>query len=269
MLTAQAFLLRGLLAGLIAGVLTFGVACVVGEGPIDAAITIEELGAAGEAHDHSAEAGTGAEAEAEAHDHGELSRQAQSTWGLATGTIVFSTALGGIVGLATAFAFGRMGRLRVQAAAGLVALLGFIAVYLVPFVKYPPNPPAVGHEDTIGSRTSMYFLVVLISAVAGIAAVVVARRLTPRLGAFNGGIVAGLGYVVVAVLAFLALPTFDEVPLGFPAGVLWDFRVASLGVQAVMWAAIGLVLGLLMQRAVAKMGRAGAPSTDLPAASTP
>jgi predicted cobalt transporter CbtA len=35
---------------------------------------------------------------------------------------------------------------------------------------------------------------------------------------------------------------------GFPADVLVDFRVSSLGTQLIMWAAIGLIFGPLAER---------------------
>src|SRR4051812_35733971 len=106
MLTARTFLVRGLLAGLIAGVLTFGVAYLVGEPPVASAIALEESAAAPDAaveHEHDAVAG---EPTAE-HSHGDdealVSRANQSTWGLATATVVFGVALGGILGLLSAF----------------------------------------------------------------------------------------------------------------------------------------------------------------------
>ena len=64
MLTARTFLVRGLLAGLVAGVLAFGVAYLVGEPPVAAAISLEELGADSGHHptDDPADAG---------HSHGD------------------------------------------------------------------------------------------------------------------------------------------------------------------------------------------------------
>ena len=103
-MTARTFLVRGLLAGLIAGVVTFGVAYVIGEPPVASAISFEESQAAVEApvadHEHEAAAGETAE-----HSHGDeegsVSRENQATWGLATATVVFGIALGGIVGMAS------------------------------------------------------------------------------------------------------------------------------------------------------------------------
>jgi predicted cobalt transporter CbtA len=36
-----------------------------------------------------------------------------------------------------------------------------------------------------------------------------------------------------------------------PASLLWDFRLASLAQLTVMWLTLGLVFGLLMERAAA------------------
>ena len=47
----------------------------------------------------------------------------------------------------------------------------------------------------------------------------------------------------------MATPSVNEVPEGFPATVLWQFRVASFGAQMLMWLAIGLIFGGLTQRA--------------------
>ena len=255
MLTARSFLVRGLLAGLIAGVLTFAVAYFVGEPSVAGAIAIEEAAssesvdtaAAEETADHDHEvAADGTVAE---HSHGEdaeVSRSTQSTWGLATATIVFGVALGGILGLASAFAAGRLGRLSVRASTMVVTAVGFGAVYLVPYLKYPPNPPAVGNPDTIGDRTSMYFVMLAVSVIVAIVAVVVARRLARTMDSWNATLLATAGYGVIVGLVAWLLPMFDEVPVGFPGDLLWEFRIASLTVQTTMWLAAGLVLAALI-----------------------
>jgi hypothetical protein len=47
------------------------------------------------------------------------------------------------------------------------------------------------------------------------------------------------------------LPAINEVPDQFSAAVLWRFRVASLGIHAVLWTTIGLLFGALTERAMA------------------
>jgi predicted cobalt transporter CbtA len=53
--------------------------------------------------------------------------------------------------------------------------------------------------------------------------------------------------VVIGVIEF-AMPAVNETPAGFPATVLWQFRLASLGTQAVLWATLGLLFGWLTDR---------------------
>jgi len=62
-------------------------------------------------------------------------------------------------------------------------------------------------------------------------------------------LIASAAYLVVIVVANLALPTVNEVPEQFPAVVLWKFRVASIGAQVIMWTTLGLVFGALTERA--------------------
>jgi hypothetical protein len=230
-MTPSNFLIRGLLAGFIAGLFTFGVAHTWGEPQVNAAIAVEDAHAAAEpaTKHHHAEDGT------------VVSRENQSTWGLATGTFGISIALGGIVGLVSAFAVGRIGRLRPGQSTALVALVGFVSLALVPFLKYPATPPAVGNPDTISQRTIDYFSMQGISLIAAIGAVLLARRLLGNLGVYRTVLIAAGSYLVVVLIAGLLLPTVNEIG-SFPADTLWYFRRASLMTITTMWAVIGFVL---------------------------
>jgi hypothetical protein len=244
-MTARNFLIRGLLAGLIAGLLAFFVAYQVGEPHVEDAIALEEAGSAEEEHGHDEGAAAHSHEEEAGHSHGdgetEVSRTNQRTWGLLTGTLVVGTALGGLVALISAAAVGRIGRLRPAASTALISLIGFVSFALVPFLKYPAAPPAVGSGDTIGERTGWFFLFVAISLAAAVAATLLARRLLPNLGTYSA-VVSGAGaYLVVVISAAVLMPTVNE--LGdFPADTLWWFRLSSLFTLATLWGVIGVVL---------------------------
>ncbi|MBD0707811.1 MULTISPECIES: CbtA family protein [unclassified Streptomyces] len=257
--TVRTLLVRGMLAGLIAGLFAFAVAYVAGEPSVNGSIAVEEADSAREAH-----AGHGGTVAAEAAEEEEelVSRPVQSTAGLATGVLVYGVAIGGIAALVFSFALGRVGRFSPRATAALVAAAAFATVYLVPFLKYPATPPAVGNPDTIGKRTTLFFLMILLSVLLGIAAVIAGRRLAPRLGNWNATLTAVAGYLVVTGIAFAVLPdNEDAVKASFPAALLWEFRVASLAVQLTLWAVFGIVFGVLAQKALATR----APSPDAPA----
>jgi hypothetical protein len=240
--TVRTLLVRGMLAGLAAGVLAFVFAYFVGEGSVDAAIAFEE---------------------SSSHEHGEelVSRSLQSTAGLATGVLVFGVAIGGIAALAFCFALGRIGRFGARATAALTALAGFFLVYLVPILKYPASPPAVGDPDTIDKRTALFVLMIALSVLLGTAAVLLGRRLAPAWGNWNASIAAGVAFVAAAGVAMAVLPQGDNIPEGFPAADLWEFRLASIGIQAVLWSAFGLLFGYLAERVLEPQSVRGRVST--------
>ncbi|MBC2906195.1 CbtA family protein [Streptomyces cupreus] len=227
--TVRTLLVRGMLTGIATGLLVFGFAYLVGESPLRSALVFE----AAHATEHGPEL---------------VSRTLQETAGLATGVLFFTTAFAGIAALAFCFALGRIGRFGPRVTAGLVALGGFVTVFLVPFLKYPANPPAVSAPDTLNQRTALYWLMIALSVLIGIAAVVLGQRLAPRLGNWNATIAASVAFVVAVGLALAFLPAVNEMPEGFPANVVWDFRVAAAGMQLLLWASFGVIFGHLAER---------------------
>ncbi|MFJ8934949.1 CbtA family protein [Streptomyces sp. NPDC102365] len=246
--TVRNLLVRGMLAGLAAGVLALVVAYFLGEPNVDSAIGFEESHAA--AHEHEAEL---------------VSRSLQSTAGLATGVLVYGVAFGGITALAYCFALGRVGPFGTRATALLLSGAALVAVYVVPFLKYPANPPAVGDPDTIGKRTTLYVLMMVLGVLLAVAAVIVGKRLAPKLGTWYATVVAVLGFVALIGLAYAFLPTVNEVPRDFPAALLWRFRLSALALQITLWSAFGLVFGELAERLLHPKPAAVAGDTATPA----
>jgi hypothetical protein len=113
----------------------------------------------------------------------------------------------------------------------------------VPALKYPANPPSVGEPDTIKYRTGLYFLMMAISIASTLGALRLRRSMVPRFGTWNASLLALGVYLVVMTAVFSLLPGVNEVPATFPAVTLWDFRIASLGIQTVLWGSIGVLFG--------------------------
>ncbi|MBQ0851248.1 CbtA family protein [Streptomyces sp. NPDC057621] len=249
--TVRNLLVRGMLAGLAAGVLALIVAYFLGEPNVDSAIGFEESHAAAHEHGHEVEL---------------VSRSLQSTAGLATGVLIYGVAFGGITALAYCFALGRVGNFGARATALLLSGAALLAVYVVPFLKYPANPPAVGDPDTIGKRTTLYLLMMVLAVLLAVAAVIVGKRLAPKLGTWYATVVAVLGFVVLIGLAYAFLPTVNEVPGDFPAALLWRFRLSALALQITLWSGFGLVFGELAERLLhPKPATASAASAAAPA----
>ena len=228
-------LLRGMLAGLIASLLAFGFAKFIGEPQVDRAIAFED---SMHSHSHSGDV-----------EEPELvSREVQASIGLLTGVAVYGTALGGLFALAYAFISGRLVQLPPRAATILIAAVGFLVLYIVPYLKYPANPPSVGQTDTIGYRTQLYFGMIVFSLAALAIAISFGRQAFDKFGGWNATILGAAVYLVLVAIAAYALPAINEVPEKFPADLLWNFRVAALGTQAILWVTIGLLFGWLVER---------------------
>ena len=126
----------GLLAGLCGGLLATGFARVVGETPDRPGDRVRGLS-------------TRPKAAARARGGPVVSRTLQKSVGLLTAAVVYGLALGGLFALAFAAVYGRVGRASPARTSILLAAVAFVVLYLVPFVKYPANPPSVGDPDTI------------------------------------------------------------------------------------------------------------------------
>jgi hypothetical protein len=247
---------RGMLVGFIAGLLVFSFSKVFGEPQVDRAIAFETAMDEAKAKQHAAMGMPPEQPEPEL-----VSRGVQASYGLFTGVVVYCAAFGGLFALAFAFVNGRVGNPGPRALSALLAAGGFIAIYVAPNLKYPANPPSVGEPETIGYRTALYFAMMLISIAALTGAVILRQRLVRRHGPWSAALIASACYIAVVAAAQLVLPVIDEVPDGFPAVVLWKFRIASLGMQFVMWATIGLLFGWLTERATtARLGLSGTRS---------
>jgi len=218
----------GLLAGLLVGLFAF----FVGEPVLDRAIALEE-------------------ASAGAHHEEVFSRPTQKV-GLFFATGLFGVTVGGVFGIGYAIF-----RQRLAAGSDLkrsISLAGamFAGAFLIPFLKYPANPPAVGDPSTIRERTAAYFTLVVLSLLAILLAWLAAGTLRSRgVGASRRRLTVGASLVVVVSGLFLLLPAAPSAG-GYPSGMLWAFRLSSLGTQLAFWAGLGLLFGVLCERAKRK-----------------
>lgn len=235
MMSTAGSLKRGLAAGLLGGLLAALFAFVVAEPTIDRAIALEERAAA-----------TAPVAE---HEDAAVSRDVQRRAGAPLGFAVVGAGVGALFGLL----YAGLRRVTPQRdhwqrslALGAAAVT---ALSLVPFLRYPANPPGVGDPDTVGDRTRYY----LAAVVLGLAAVLGAWRLLRALS--RRGLSQPVRHAATAV-AFLALvgagyavlpDTRDAVAV--PAPLLWDFRVQSLATQLLLWGALAATFGVLSERA--------------------
>ena len=214
-------ILRGALSGVIAGILGFAFARVFAEPVIDKAIDYES------GRDAVLAALNHAAGRPVAPDGPEIfSRTIQSTIGIATGIIAFSAAMGALVAVAYLVLHGRF-RIRPRNLAWMIAGFGFLGVYLLPFVKYPANPPAIGHTFTITTRGQLYLSVVACSLILLGLAVCLARRLAPRFGLLGAVLIAAVAFLVVYGVVIGLLPSLGDLPGNVAASSQFGYARAA------------------------------------------
>jgi predicted cobalt transporter CbtA len=226
---------RIVLAGLVAGVLAGVYSLLVTERAIAPALDIEEARAATEGgHEHA----------------GELFSRPEQLLGGFLGTVLAGVVLAVVFAAVYGLVRHRLPGRTDVARAGLLAAIGFAVLALLPALKIPANPPAVGDPDTVGTRTAIYGGVLLCGVVGTMLVAALVSWLRSR-GTSDAATVAAAA-VAVAVLLALVLVLVpdnpDTIAADVPAAVVWDFRLASLGQLAVLWAGLGLAAGWLLDR---------------------
>ncbi len=218
------------LVGLVAGLASALLHTFVGEPLVRQAIAIEEA--------RLAAAGGGGEQEL-------VSRAVQSGVGLFAGLALAGAAFGMLFALA--FWGLRAGRPDTFRRALVVGSLLFGSLALAPWLKYPPNPPAVGNPDTIDRRQALYVSLLALSLFLGLAGAALATRLRSWPEHRRVAAVA-LAVVVPFALALALLPPAPDA-VDVPATLIWRFRLASLGGNALLWGILTLGVGLLAAEA--------------------
>jgi Probable cobalt transporter subunit (CbtA) len=262
-------ILRGVLSGAAAGLIAFVFGRIFAEPLIQKAIDYEGGRDAAQAALDTAAGRPVGPAEAEV-----FTRTIQADVGLGLGLVLFGAAMGALVAVVYTICVGRTGGVRPRPLALLVAGAGFLGFYLVPFLKYPANPPAIGNHDTIQIRGTLYLVMVACSVGFLALAVWGGQRLKPRFGPWNATLLAGAGFVVAIGIVMVALPSLGDLaanrqmfsgassetppPLidaagrivypGFPADVLAQFRVDSIASQLILWSAIGLIFAPMAEK---------------------
>jgi pimeloyl-ACP methyl ester carboxylesterase len=216
---------RGLVAGLLAGIVAGLFYLIAGEPVIQQALRYQSAGPAG----HAVEV---------------FSRGTQRV-GLVAGVVLYGTAMGGVFGFLYALLEPRLTRGGAWDRSLKLAGAAFASAWLVPFLKYPSNPPGVGDPATGPERTRLYLTMVAVSLGASVGAWLLSRRLAGRgLPRAPRQLAVGAAYLAVILAAYALLPEV-AVETDVPAALLWDARKASAGGQALLWLSLGVSFGWL------------------------
>lgn len=155
---------------------------------------------------------------------------------------ILGTSIGALFGIV--FAYSRKilpGQHDVKKALVLAGIM-WLTIYLIPFLKYPANPPTVGDSETVVLRATLYLAFIAISGFSVIGFYQLSKKFQGR-----KKLVAVIGYTAFMTAMFVVMPPNpDEITA--PMELVNGFRVMSVVAVSVFWLALGIILGLFWQK---------------------
>ena len=221
-------LVSGALAGLVHGTINFALV----EPYLDQAIGLENesLFASGEAEDTL-------EFWAEYESYRIWQKSGQVLAG-----VILGLAMGSLFGIVYALSRNSLPGKNDVTKSVILAGIMWLTIYIIPFLKYPANPPTVGDGETVMLRAILYVSFIVLSGIS----VVIFYKLFRKLQ--NNKKYFGLfGYVIFITILFFVMPENpDEITA--PMNLVNEFRLMSvLGVSS-FWLSVGLILGLFWKK---------------------
>jgi len=129
----------------------------------------------------------------------------------------------------------------------VLAAIMWLVIFLIPFLKYPANPPTVGDADTVILRQILYLLFIAISGFSAVGFFVLYKKLQNKKKGF-----AFVGYAVfITAVFFMMPPSPDEVTA--PMDLVNGFRTMSVVAVSTFWVAEAIILGALWQKYKTKL----------------
>ena len=156
--------------------------------------------------------------------------------------VILGTSVGALFGLIFALSRNSLpGNNDVKKTLVLAGIMWF-TLYLIPFLKYPANPPTVGDSETVVLRVILYLSFILISGLGAFGFYKLSTKFQNK-----KKIVSLIGYGIFITAVFFVMPENpDEITA--PMELVNEFRIMSvLGVMS-FWISVGIFLGLFWNR---------------------
>jgi len=231
------FIVIVLVSGFVAGVIHGTVNLVIVEPYLDEAIEIENqnLFATGLAEDTP-------QFWAEYSSYRDWQKSGQL---LASGILGMS--MGALFGIVFAYSRNSLPKGHTVKKTFVLAAIMWLTIFIIPFLKYPANPPTVGDVDTVVLRSILYLSFIAISGFSAVGFFILYKKLQNK----KKGLVF-VGYAVFITTVFFIMPVNpDEVKA--PMDLVNGFRAMSVIAVTTFWIAEAIIFGMLWQKYKAKL----------------
>ena len=158
---------------------------------------------------------------------------------IAAGTVL-GLSIGALFGIVFAYARSSLPGSNNKKKALILAGIMWLALFLVPALKYPANPPAVGDPETIYYRQNLYLAFVAVSGFSALSLAFLYRKIGSAVQAKKTILPAA--YVAIMAAAFVVMPANPD-QISAPTDLVVNFRIASAFTMGVFWGLLGMMLG--------------------------
>ena len=153
---------------------------------------------------------------------------------------ILGTAMGALFGIVYGLSKNALPGKNPVKKALFLALVMWTTLYIIPFAKYPANPPTVGDPETIILRQTLYVAFIAISGLGALGFYQLYKRVNKKAIAFAG-------YAGLMIAAFVLMPPNPD-PVEIDSGLLAGFRISSMIGVSSFWGVVALVLGALWSK---------------------
>ncbi|MDH3339747.1 MAG: CbtA family protein [Nitrosopumilus sp.] len=156
--------------------------------------------------------------------------------------VILGMSVGSLFGIVFALSRNALPGNNVIKKAVILSGIMWFTLYIIPFLKYPANPPTVGDGETVVLRAILYLSFITISGLGAIAFYKLSKKFQNK-----KKLVALISYTVFISAVFFAMPENPD-KITAPMNLVNEFRIMSvLGVTS-FWASMGLILGFFWNR---------------------
>jgi ABC-type Co2+ transport system permease subunit len=155
---------------------------------------------------------------------------------------ILGTSMGALFGIIFAFSRKTLPEGHDAKKALVLAAIMWFTIFLIPFLKYPANPPTVGDPDTVVLRGILFLSFIAISGFGALGFYRLSKKLQKR-----KKVLSIIGYAAFMSIVFVLMPINPD-KMTAPLELVNGFRVMSLVTVSLYWISNAIILGVLWQR---------------------
>ncbi len=125
-----------------------------------------------------------------------------------------------------------------------LSIVIYAVLFVIPFLKYPGNPPAVGNPATIYLRESLFLGYLAVSTITTLSLGILFYKFRH---VKHISIIIPLVYAVVISSAFVLFPSNPD-KISIPMDLVNSFRIVTALTQLGFWIVLGIIFGLLWNK---------------------